>query len=65
MRTLIRTIGCMVFAALMYSVPIVATCSFLLEWDAFIRLILSTIAVGQLVMMCILVDTTVQKEENE
>lgn len=48
MKKVLLIIGSVVFTALMYCVPILLTCSFLLNFDGFIQLVLVLCAFGQL-----------------
>lgn len=55
MRKIVRIVGSIVLAALMYCVPIVFTCAFCLGWDGFMKLILLICAVGQVAILAELV----------
>lgn len=60
MKTLIKTIGVIVFSLMMYSIPILVACSFCLNWDGGIKFMLIITSCAQLVVLCTYVYTEVE-----
>lgn len=47
MKSVLLIIGSIIFSALMYCVPILLVCSFVLKWDAFFQYLLTIFAIVQ------------------
>lgn len=52
MGTLIKIIGSVVFAVVMYSVPILLACSFCLHWDGEYKFLLLVCSLLQFIFLC-------------
>ena len=65
MRKTIIFIGCTVVAVLVYSVPILLACSFLLNWDNFAKFIFTLAAIAELVLLDFKMAWKVDGEDND
>jgi len=63
MNKLIKVIGSMVFAFIMYSIPVLATCSTLLKWNALYQLIFWISGASEFSALCFLVFNKVEVDE--
>ena len=59
MKTLIKTIGVMVFSLAMYAIPILIACSFFLDWNHGIQFLLIMTGCMQLAALCAWIYTEV------
>ena len=62
MKTLIKTIGVMVFCLVMYAIPILIACSFLLDWNGGIQFLLTITGFAQLATLCVCLYVEVEDE---
>ena len=62
MKKTIILIGCVVVAVLMYSIPILLACSFFLNWDSFMKFILTLAATGELALLTFALAYKVEEE---
>ena len=51
LESAIKIIGCLVVAAIIFAVPCLATLAFALNWEAFIRYVLTIFFICELVTM--------------
>lgn len=63
MNIIIKIIGSLVFAIVMYSVPILFTCSIFLHWHPFIKLLCLICAALQLMALCIEIQEKAEDDE--
>ena len=63
MTKIIKIIGSIIFSCVMYSLPILTTCSFCFDWDGFSKMILLICSCGQL--MALIVWVYYKAEEGE
>jgi len=60
MNNLFRIIGAVIFSIIMYTIPILETCSFIFHWDAGVQALLTSLCIIQL--MCI-IDKNIERED--
>ena len=65
MRKIIIVIGTIIFAVLMYSVPILLTCSFVWQMNGFLKLIFVVCAGFQFLMLVESILSKIKEEESE
>lgn len=65
MKKSVMLLGALVFTALMYCVPALLTCSFLLNWDSFVKYLLCIAAIWQFSVAVILVYFNTSDGNNE
>ena len=62
MSSIIKVIGTLVFSIVMYSVPILFTCSILLHWHPFLKMLCVICAVLQLIALCFAVQAKAEDD---
>lgn len=63
MKTIVNIVGTLVCALAAYSIPILLTCSLLLNWGSLYTVILLLITAWELVEMCILIFSKIEGEK--
>ena len=63
MSKIIKVIGTITFAAVMYGIPIAIACSFFLGWYGFIKLLLVTVGFAQYLCLAAIVYAKVEVQE--
>lgn len=62
MSTIIKVIGTLIFATVMYSVPILFTCSIFLHWHPFIKMLCVLCAALQFMGLCFEIGARAEEE---
>lgn len=63
MKNAINTLGILILTLMIISVPILCTCSYLLNWDSFIKLISSLLTVLEMIGIGEILYVKVESEE--
>lgn len=53
LETTIKIIGCLVIAVIIFTIPCLATLAFALNWDAFIKYLLTIFFISEVVTMAV------------
>jgi len=63
MKRTVLIIGSIIFALLMYAIPILTVCSFVYGWDGFIKTVLSIFVIGQIAVFCELIYSAAEEDK--
>lgn len=63
MSKIVRLLGSIVFACLMYSVPVLAVWSLWHDWNYFVKIILVSLSLGQFLLLVSFVYSKVREED--
>lgn len=65
MTKIIKIIGSIVCATILYSIPILQACSFFFAWDSFVQYVLSVFSVCEFACVFVVLYAAVIREDEE
>lgn len=51
LESVVKVIGCLVISAIIFAIPCLATLAFALNWDAFLKYLLTILSISMIITM--------------